>query len=75
MTVIANMLEIPASEVSAVFQPATAVPASLFSTTHRPLPGRVVAQVVHRPRSGGFTSASAQPDQHPVEKGMRLRNH
>lgn len=31
-----------------------------------------VAQVVQRPRSGGFTSASADPDQHPVEQGMYL---
>ena len=28
-----------------------------------------VAQVVQRPRSGGFTSASAEPEQHPVEQG------
>jgi len=69
MMVIASMLEIPTSEVNAVFQPATAVTASLFSNTHRPLPGRV-AQVVQRPRSGGFTSASADPDQHPVEQGL-----
>ena len=47
MMVIAGMLEIPSSEVNAVFQPATVVTASLFSNTHRPLPGQYCNHVIY----------------------------